>query len=66
MTHLHFGHAVSVRSPKEIKGIREACLIARNILDAAHAAVRPGVTTDEIDRVVRIGLLIKYSPANIL
>ncbi|EIE24748.1 methionine aminopeptidase [Coccomyxa subellipsoidea C-169] len=43
---------VSVRSPKEIKGIREACLIARNILDAAHAAVRPGVTTDEIDRVV--------------
>ncbi|CAL8464040.1 g3575 [Coccomyxa elongata] len=43
---------VLVRSADEIKGIREACLIGRRILDAAHAAVRPGVTTDEIDRVV--------------
>lgn len=36
-----------------MKGIREACLVARRILDAGHAAVRPGATTDDIDRVVR-------------
>lgn len=51
--HLSLGHAVLVRSPEEIEGIREACLIARRILDAGHAAVRPGVTTEEIDCVVR-------------
>ncbi len=27
--------------------------MARRILDAGHAAVRPGATTDDIDRVVR-------------
>eukprot|EP00887_Chlorella_sp_A99_P002173 scaffold21.g2173.t1 len=36
----------------EIAGIREACRIGRLVLDKAHEAVRPGVTTDEIDRVV--------------
>ncbi|KAK9868002.1 hypothetical protein WJX84_011144 [Apatococcus fuscideae] len=41
-----------VRTPKQIEGLRKACRIARDILDKAHAAVRPGVTTDEIDRVV--------------
>ena len=51
--------AVPVRTPEEIAGIREACRIGRLVLDKAHAAVRPGVTTDEIDRVVsrRRGLL---------
>ena len=37
----------------ELEGIRAACRVAREILDVAHAAVAPGVTTDEIDRVVR-------------
>ena len=44
--------AVPVRSAEEVEGLRQACLAARKILDAAHAAVRPGVTTEEIDRVV--------------
>lgn len=43
---------VPSRSPEEIAGIREACRIGRLVLDAAHAAIAPGVTTDEIDRVV--------------
>jgi hypothetical protein len=30
--------------------------VGREVLDAAHAAVAPGVTTDEIDRVVSGGL----------
>jgi methionyl aminopeptidase len=37
---------------KEIQGIRTACKLGREILDLAHSLVRPGITTDEIDRVV--------------
>jgi methionine aminopeptidase len=44
--------AVPIYTPKQIAGIRKACLLARQILDKAHAAVRPGITTDEIDKVV--------------
>jgi len=32
--------------------MREACAIAREVLDIAGAAVAPGVTTDEIDAIV--------------
>ena len=42
-----------VRTAEEVEGLRAACRLAREVLDEAHAAVRPGVTTDEIDRVVR-------------
>jgi len=45
--------AVISRTPKEIEGMRVVCRMGREILDAAHAAIRPGVTTDDIDRVVR-------------
>jgi Xaa-Pro aminopeptidase len=41
-----------LRSAAEIEGIRKACLVGREALDAAHAAIRPGITTDEIDRIV--------------
>ena len=41
-----------IRSERHIAGIREASRIGRLVLDAAHAAVRPGVTTDELDRIV--------------
>lgn len=44
--------AVPVRSEQEIEGLRAASRLAREVLDKAHAAVRPGVTTDEIDCVV--------------
>lgn len=45
--------AVKVRTEKDVKGIRTACAIGREVLDAAAAAIAPGVTTDEIDRIVR-------------
>lgn len=32
--------------------MRDVCKIGRKVLDAAHAAVRPGITTDHIDKVV--------------
>ena len=39
-------------SAKQIAGIKAACLAGREALDLAAAACKPGVTTDEIDRVV--------------
>eukprot|EP00980_Cylindrotheca_fusiformis_P015413 scaffold4335_cov119-Cylindrotheca_fusiformis.AAC.16 len=33
-------------------GLRHACKMGREVLDVAGKALRPGVTTDEIDRVV--------------
>lgn len=36
----------------EIKKIRKACMLGREVLDIAAAAVRPGITTDELDAIV--------------
>ena len=33
-------------------GLRHACQMGREVLDMAAKALRPGVTTDEIDRIV--------------
>lgn len=40
-----------VQTPEIIEAMRESSKIAANALQAAGAAVAPGVTTDEIDRV---------------
>lgn len=40
-----------VQAPETIEAMRESSTIAANALAAAGAAVTPGVTTDEIDRV---------------
>ncbi|KVH89202.1 Peptidase M24, structural domain-containing protein [Cynara cardunculus var. scolymus] len=45
-------HVVEIKTPEQIKRMRETSRIAREVLDAAARAVRPGVTTDEIDAVV--------------
>ena len=42
---------VPVRSDATLKKLRKACLLGRAALDEAHRHVKPGVTTDEIDRV---------------
>lgn len=44
--------AVIRTNPEQLAGIRAACRAGREILDCAAAAVKPGVTTDEIDRIV--------------
>jgi zf-MYND-like zinc finger, mRNA-binding/Metallopeptidase family M24 len=36
----------------EIPGLRHACRMGREVLDIAGKALRPGITTDEIDRIV--------------
>lgn len=37
---------------KQLEKIRAACKIGREALDAGHAIIKPGVTTEEIDKVV--------------
>jgi methionyl aminopeptidase len=41
-----------LRAPDDPTGLRHACRMGREVLDAASRALRVGVTTDEIDRVV--------------
>ncbi|KAF2751726.1 methionine aminopeptidase 1A [Sporormia fimetaria CBS 119925] len=43
---------ISVLSAKEIEGMRKVCRLAREVLDIAARAAKPGVTTDYIDEVV--------------
>ncbi|KAI0031834.1 methionine aminopeptidase [Vararia minispora EC-137] len=41
-----------VLSPEEQDKMRTVCRLAREVLDLAAAAVHPGITTDEIDKIV--------------
>ncbi len=43
---------IACNTAKEIALMREACRLGREVLDEAHRACRPGITTDEIDRIV--------------
>jgi methionyl aminopeptidase len=45
-------NSIPVRTKEEIEGIRAACRVGRQVLDAATKQVKSGVTTDELDRVV--------------
>ncbi len=44
---------MSIESPSDLAGLQEIGRIVRLTLDAVEAAVRPGVTTAELDRVAR-------------
>jgi methionyl aminopeptidase len=37
-------------SDKEIEAMRKVCKIGREVLDIGAAAIRPGITTDEIGK----------------
>lgn len=39
------------RRPEELAGIRKACELGRHVLDLVSRAAKPGVTTDELDRI---------------
>ncbi|GAA5829907.1 hypothetical protein JCM5353_006110 [Sporobolomyces roseus] len=41
-----------VLKPEEIDGMKKVCRLAREVLDIAAAAIRPGITTLEIDQIV--------------
>ena len=44
---------VSIKNSRELSSMREACHISARALQLAGEAVQPGVTTGEIDRLVR-------------
>uniref|UniRef100_A0A0A9XEA1 Methionine aminopeptidase n=1 Tax=Lygus hesperus TaxID=30085 RepID=A0A0A9XEA1_LYGHE len=41
-----------LRSQYDILKIKRACVLSREVLDLACAAVKPGITTDELDKIV--------------
>ena len=45
-------NGIEYKSPRDIEGMRAACRVGREVLDIAGSAVRPGITTDEIDKIV--------------
>jgi len=47
-----FQRDIPVWRGRQLEGIRAACKLAREILDKAHAAIAPKVTTDAIDEIV--------------
>lgn len=47
------GMMVEIRSPAEIRAMRDAGRVAANTLAAVQAMLRPGVSTAEVDRFVR-------------
>ena len=44
---------IAIKSGRDLKAMREACVISARALKLAGEAVEPGVTTGEIDRLVR-------------
>ena len=43
---------ITLLDAKAIEGMRKVCRLAREVLDIAAAAIRPGITTDAIDEIV--------------
>lgn len=44
--------AIKLKTPKEINLIRESCVLSSEVLYRASELVKPGITTDEIDKFV--------------
>ncbi len=44
---------ISIKSSRDLKLMREACIISARALKLGGEAVQPGVTTEEIDRIIR-------------
>ena len=42
---------ISVKTPREIEFMREACKVAAGILDAVEKYIKPGMTTKELDQI---------------
>lgn len=43
---------IKILTKKEQDGMRKVCRLAREVLDIAARAAKPGVTTDHIDKIV--------------
>lgn len=45
-------HNITILNAKEQGAMRKVCRMAREVLDIAAQAIKPGITTDEIDEIV--------------
>lgn len=45
-------HRITILDKEQQEGMRKVCRLAREVLDIAAAAAKPGVTTDYIDEIV--------------
>jgi methionyl aminopeptidase len=45
-------HKITILDKEQQEGMRKVCRLAREVLDIAAAAAKPGVTTDYIDEIV--------------
>ncbi len=43
--------SIEIKSPDQITRMRRACRLAREVLEVTKRAVRPGVTTDDLDAI---------------
>lgn len=50
---------VEIKTPEQIERMRETCRIAREVLDAGARIIKPGITTDEIDRVIHVATIAR-------
>ena len=50
-------HKNLIKGPEQLVRMRKACRAAREVLDEVAAMVRPGMTTDELDRLAHEGYL---------
>ena len=56
---------VEILNKDQQEGMRKVCRLAREVLDIAAAAVKPGVTTDYIDEIVHKACLERDVSFNI-
>ena len=58
---------ISLKTPEEIEKMREAGRLAAEVLDLMGEHVRPGISTDELDRIAHehITRVQRATPANV-
>eukprot|EP00667_Euglena_gracilis_P002958 EG_transcript_2967 len=62
-----FFRQIEVKNAAEIEQMRKSCRLAREVLDIAVRAVKPGISTDEIDVIVHEAIISRNaypSPLN--
>jgi len=52
---------IEIKSGKQIEGMREACKLARRLLDMVGSKALVGVTTDELDRIAHEACLDNHA-----
>ena len=52
---------IAIKNSRELALMKEACVISARALKLAGEAVQPGVTTGEIDRVIRGYIAVSYT-----